>query len=206
VNRLHAIGAVLMLVASSSGGAQQGHWPTIKPAEVERTYDVSQSRSADTPLSLILRDVNHKPVYRLECHNGAYDVLSEYSYSGDFHCALFALKRGSQASWNLLATSNPAQQRSDWMNRGRMLAWQLYGTCGDVPDYGRNRRFRLRHMQLTLQFKNIRWRTGTRPLDPVLDRFTVRVHASPDANARTETSAPAPLRTEPTSCDFPSGG
>ena len=153
-----------------------------------------------------MRDVRNKPAYRLECHNVDYDVTSEYDYSGDFHCALFALKGGSRASWNLLATNDPVQRSTDWMNRGRMLASQLYGTCGDVPDYGRIRRFRLRHMRLTIEFANLRWRTETRPLDPVLEGFTVHVRATPDASAQTESSAPAPLKADPESCDFMPGG
>ena len=108
--------------------AQQARWPKIQPVDKTRTYDVSSPRTSDTPLRIIVRDVRNKPAYRLECHNVDYDVTSEYDYSGDFHCALFALKGGSRASWNLLATNDPVQRSTDWMNRGRMLASQLYGT------------------------------------------------------------------------------
>jgi hypothetical protein len=207
LNRALAIRVVCILVGAASPTAAQGaHWPTIQPVDVTRTYDVSGRRAADTPLRLIVRDVSGSPAYRLECHNGDYDVDSEINYSGDFQCALFALRGRSPTSWNLLATSDSVQQDSDWMNRGRMLAWQLHAECGDVPDYGRTRRFRLRHMLLTIQFKNIRWSAGRRPLDPGLDGFTVSVQASPDPHARTASSAPAPLRSDPEACDFPLGG
>lgn len=139
-------------------------------------------------------------------HNGDYADTSEYNFSGDFQCALFALKGRALASWNLLATSDPVQGGSDWMNRGRMLTWQLYRACGDVPDYGRTRRFRLRHMRLTIQFENIRWSAGRRPLDPGLDGFTVRISVSPDSSARTTSAAPAPLKLDPDLCGFPLGG
>jgi hypothetical protein len=97
-------------------------------------------------------------VYRLECHNGDCGVDSEYTYSGDFHCALFALSGRSRASSHLLATNSPAQQRSDWLNSGRMTAPQLYGACADVHDYGARRHFYLCHVLLTIEFRNVRWR------------------------------------------------
>lgn len=165
LNRTLAIGGVCMLVAAASPMvAQQAHWPTIQPVEVTRTYDVSGRRATDTPLRLIVRDVNGKPAYRLECHNGDYDEESEFNYSGDFHCALFAL-HGSRASENLLATEDSVQQGSDWMNRGRMLTWQLYGACGDVPDNGRTRRFQLRHVtHYPVQGHSLaRWSAAPRP-------------------------------------------
>ena len=206
LNRALAIRVVCMLVGAASPTAAQGaHWPTIQPVGVTRTYDVSGRRPADTPLRLIVRDVSGSPAYRLECHNGNYNDTSEYNYSGDFQCALFALRRDSPASWNLLATSDPVQQGSDWMNRGRVLAWQLYGACGGVPDYGRTRRFRMRHMQLMIQFKNIRWSAGRRPLDPGLDGFTVTVQAHPDPRARSASAEPAPSRSDPEACDSPPG-
>lgn len=207
LNRSLAIRVVCMLAgAASPMVAQVARWPTIQPVDVTRTYGVSGRRAADTPLRLIVRDVSGRPAYRLECHNGDYNDTSEYNYSGDFQCALFALKGRSPTSWNLLATSDPVQQGSDWMNRGRMLAWQLYGACGDVPDYGRIRRFRLRHVLLTIQFKNIRWTAGTRPLNPRLDGFTVSVQAHPDPHLQTASAAPAPLRSAPEACVSPLGG
>jgi hypothetical protein len=207
VKRTHVTGVVGMFIAFSSVGAQEAHWPTIRPVQVSRTYDVSGRGPKDTPLLLIVRDTSGRPAYRLECHNGDYDVDSLYNFSGDFQCALFALRGKAVASGNLLATSDPVQGSADWMNRGRMLAWQLYSAeCADVPDYGRTRRFRLRQMRLTIQFENLRWNARRRPLDPGLDDFTVRVRAAHDVSAWTQSAAPAPLKMDPKRCDFPLGG
>ena len=141
MRRIHTIPVLCVLILSSRMVAQVSNWPLIQAIEVSRSYDLPEWRVTDTPLRLILRDLRGAPVYRLECHNGDYGVDSEYTYSGDFHCALFALSGRSRASSNLLATNSPAQQRSGWLNRGRMTAPQLYGACADVHDYGARRRF-----------------------------------------------------------------
>ena len=204
MRRIHAVSVSCALFVSSRIVAQESKWPIIQATEMSRSYDLPESRETDTPLRLILRDLQGTPVYRLECHNGDYGVDSEYTYSGDFHCALFASSGSSRVSWNLLATKTPAQQRSDWLNRGRMTAPQLYGACANVPDYGASRRFYLRHMLLTIEFTNVRWKaTPTTSGEPKLARFTVHVRASPDPHARTDTAAPSPPPKVSRLCGFP---
>jgi len=101
----------------------------------------------DTPLVIFIKYRTGLPVYRLEFHNGNYEDSSEIDYSGDFQCALFALQGGTRVSWNLLATDEQAEQKSDCLNRGRMTTRQTWGDCGAKPEYGRIRHFRLRGMR-----------------------------------------------------------
>ena len=115
-----------------------------------------------------------------------YDDSSEITFSGDFHCALFAVTGNRRTSWNLLADKTPAQQHSDWLNRGRMIANQLRDECAGSP-YGITRVFRLRSMRLTLRFSDIQWVTG--PADDArLKQFTFLASASTDPTARESTA------------------
>jgi hypothetical protein len=136
-----------------------GVWPAIRPVEVSRTFDIS--KPGDTPFRLLIENRAGAPAYKLECHNGDYDDMSGMSYSGDFQCALFALgPNGERVSWNLFATDEKEERSSDWYNRARMIAGELYGACGENPDYGRVRRFRFRGMAITFWFENLVWQTG----------------------------------------------
>ena len=147
------------------------------------------------------------PAYEPECHNGNYADTSELTFSGDFQCALFALNESrAVVSWNLLATDEPAQQQSDWFNRGRMIANQLFGFCGTVPEYGKLRHFSLRGMLITFQFSNLIWSNQNRSprqyraqSRPQLQQFSFDVSVIEDGTAQTA-SAKAVSGTPPSSC------
>ncbi len=157
--RIHL--AVALACAGFGLAADAAAWPEIRPVEVSRTFDVS--KPGDTPFTLLIENGAGTPTYKLECHNGDYDDMSEMNYSGDFQCALFALgPDGERLSWNLLATDEKEERSSDWYNRARMVAGELYGACGENPDYGRIRRFRLRGMAITFWFENLVWQAGGR--------------------------------------------
>lgn len=117
-------------------------WPEVVPVHKAFTFVNPGQGGTDTPALLFVISVDGDTAYKLECHNVNYDHDSEMTFSGDFQCALFALKRGGIASANLLADSSRDQQTSDWLfNRGRLLAVQLWGPCGTYAEYGRLRNF-----------------------------------------------------------------
>lgn len=158
-------------------------WPEVQPVEASRTFDVS--KPGDTPFTLVIKDRAGAPAYKLECHNGDYDDTSEMNYSGDFQCALFALgANGERVSWNLLATDEKEEQSSDWYNRARVMAGELFGECGENPDYGRVRRFRLRGMAITFWFGNLVWQ-GRGSRGHRLAAFTFRLRVVNDGRALT---------------------
>ncbi len=166
-----------------AGGCQA--WPLIRPVKGSRRFDIS--KSGDTPLVLMIRSRTGDAVYKLECHNGDYDDTSEMNFSGDFQCALFALSSDcSRSTGNLLATDEKDEQTSDWYNRGRMTSGQLVGDCGENPDYGRVRRFKLRGMSIVFKFEGL---TGRAPRageggGPRVAAFTFGFSVVDDGDAR----------------------
>lgn len=163
-----------------------GAWPVIRPVHESHTYTVGGS--ADTPLISFLRTTDDVPAYELECHNGNYEDMSFINSSGDFQCVLFSLDGGRRTSWNLLASDDEAEQRSDSFNRGRMTANQLWSECGQIPEYGRVRHFRLRGMRITFEFKDLHWLSPSATSQHRLRSFTFVLDVSPDANAHSATA------------------
>jgi hypothetical protein len=198
------LGTCLALMNVRSASAQPPSWPSVKPTQVVQTFKESR---ADTPFLLIINGRSGAPAYKLECHNGNYEDTSEITFSGDFQCALFELnENGTVVSWNLLATDEPAQQRSDWFNRGRMTSSQLFGSCGAVPEYGMVRHFSLRGMLITFQFSDLVWSKQRRPLGrslsqarPQLQQFSFAVSVIVDGTAQTA-SAKAVQGTPASTC------
>lgn len=168
---------------------QAGGWPAIAPISSEHSY-VDDLKGNDTPFVLVVRDVAGNPVYRLECHNGDYDNVSGFNFSGDFDCALFALSSGVPSSHDLLATNAEAKVGRDWYNRGRMLAGQLWEGCEAVPEYGAVRHFMLRGMLITFEFKDLTWFPFEDFHRPRLRAFTFAVSFVVDSQAQTALAAP----------------
>lgn len=146
----------LLLLPGAGRGSGDESWPRVSHASARQTY-LLDATTSDTPFSLDIRDSFGSTAYRLECHSGEYENQAVMNFSGTFHCAFFALKDGARTSWNLLATDEEAEQRSDWYNRGRMLGDQLWGPCADYPEFGAIRNFRLRGMRITFRFDNLKW-------------------------------------------------
>jgi hypothetical protein len=162
-------------------------WPQIRATEGHQTFVDPGKGETDTPFHLLISDANGNTAYRLECHNGYYDGQFGISFSGDFHCGLFAMAGDERRSWNLLADATKAEGSSDWANRGRMLATQLRGECADTP-YGTRRVFRLRGMRIVFVFSDLKW-ISSDP-EPALQQFTFTTTVRPDPSAQTATSAP----------------
>lgn len=161
-------------------------WPAIRPVHITRTYNIKDD--SDTPLTAFIETADGAPVYKLECHNGNYEDLSFIDFSGDFQCALYSVEAGRRTSWNLLASDDRSEQRSDFLNRGRMTANQLWRECGAIPEYGRTRHFRLRGMHITFEFKNLHWASRTGPTPPQLIGFTFDVDVLRDAGSESATA------------------
>ena len=177
------------------------NWPLVQPVKKTVTFMEPGKSGTDIPLSLILKDTHGVPVYKLECHNGNYEDSSELNFSGNFQCSLFALKEGrTRASWNLLAAKTKDEQSSDWFNRGRMMANQLWGRCGDIPEYGRIRNFRLRKMLITLEFSNLKWSSKVVEGEHQLKQFTFTVSVVPDKDASTGAAKPVMASSSSNTC------
>jgi hypothetical protein len=85
---------------------------------------------------------------------------------------------------NLLdLTSDPYSRTS----RAEIFPDQLQGACADYPEWGRERSFRLRGMNLTMSMDQIKFAHGRRDLEGIVspDLVGVRIHVAvaPDVNA-----------------------
>ena len=191
---------VLAMVSTMSLLAEGKNWPTIQQTEGKQTYLRPGKEGTDTPFLLLLKSTEGVPLYKLECHNGNYEDSSEINFSGDFQCVLFAIKDDTRTSWNLLATGESTEQETDWLNRGRMTANQLWGQCGTFTEFGRIRHFKLRGILLTFEFTDLRWSPIANRRQPQLEKFTFKVSAVPDKSAQSAIAESVDVSAPPSSC------
>jgi hypothetical protein len=169
--------------------AEANNWPVVQPLRETRTFVNPGRDNADTPFLTLIKDSEGVPIYKLECHNGNYDDESEIDFSGDFHCALFAVKGDTLKSANLLAANTRDERSRDWWNRGRMRSEQLRGECLAYPEYSTVRHFRLRQMLITLRFTDIAWSASKdQQNNPLLGKFTFTVDVVPEKTAHSQTA------------------
>ena len=193
----------LVLVSAASLFAQASKWPTIRPLEEKKVFINPGQNNADTPFVAFIKASDGVPAYKLECHNGNYENESEMNFSGDFQCALFAVKGTTRTSGNLLASDTKNELSTDWWNRGRMRAAQLRGECLKYPEYSTDRRFKLRGMLLTLRFADVKWSPRKdQQGEPMLAGFTFLVKAVPDESAQSS-RAELPAGPRPPSACYP---
>jgi hypothetical protein len=203
---VHLVRIVIFIsILGPSVAGFRSTWPSVQPVTRSYTF-VAKDEPSDYPVVLLIPTTQGVPAYRLECHSGDYEGEYVIYFSGTFHCGLFEVRGDKATSWNLLADNTKEEQSSDWFNRGRMISGQLLGDCGEYPEYGRVRHFRMRGMEVTLQFTDLQWRNRQSPPSPQnkpsprLQQFTVIVSVAPDATAKSATSERTTARRPPQSC------
>lgn len=142
---------VIYLLISSICYADQS-WPQVTPMKKSIIIDAKNEAA-----KFNIEDKNGKPLYLVECHSAGYEGDRDFDYSGDFECRLKSLY--SKEAYSTLFTDNPKQSR-DWQSRARVFAEELVGQCGDYPEYGRIRHFRLRGMLITLTFSEVHFKNS----------------------------------------------
>jgi hypothetical protein len=98
-------------------------------------------------------------------------------------CGLFA----SGSKINLL---NEGIDPYTLMSRATIYPEQLYGTCADYPQWGKSRRFRLRHFTLTMTLDNPEFTRGDFSMH-ALRSVTLRVNIVPDKSADNTSAMPS---------------
>ena len=192
---------VMGILSLLSVRAQANNWPVIQPLRETRTFVNPGRDNADTPFLVLIKDSEGVPIYKVECHNGNYENESEINFSGDFHCALFAVKGDTLKSVDLLAANTRNERSTDWWNRGRMLSYQLRGECLSYPEYSVLRHFKLRGMLITSRFTDIEWSASKdQQNNPLLGKFTFTLDVVPDKKAHSETAELPRGRKPPRSC------
>ncbi len=190
---------ILTLPIWLAGLSYVGHpvsWLPVAP--LERTFDFPDASQAEVSLAIPGRD--GQALYRLECHTWRYEKDPDFDYSGDFECRLTSSY--AKEEYSTLLTDDPNQSR-DWQSRGRFLVPELVGRCGDYPEYGRARNFRLRGMRLRLELKDvnvIRSLEGATRGPFALRSFRLVVKVEPDPEASSTIAEPARVPKPPPQC------
>lgn len=192
-----------MAVACSwSALAGAASWPTVSP--LRRTFHVQDVDKADVVLDIT--SPKGKALYELQCHSAGYRSDPDFDYSGDFECRLSTTDELDD--YSTLLTEDPNQSR-DWESRGRFLAAQLIQPCGNYPNLGRTRTFRLRGFDLTLSLSHIKFdphRLSPWGNAPRIDSLDLQVSVVPDADANSNIAASPslpPLQSVPKVCRQP---
>jgi hypothetical protein len=156
-------------------------WPEIASSHKKIRFAGHQL----TKISILGR--NRKPLYDLYCclnPNFPADTANERIFSGDFHCFLFS-RYDFDGSQGYLLCDDP-YPTVEGQGRGRFWIGDITGKCGDYPDYGKIREFRLRGMDLTLsiaRFELVSSRVGSDSEETKIRTLDLEVTATPDFTA-----------------------
>lgn len=164
---------ILSAIASSLVGKA---WPTVRP--LEQTFDFPDAGKGLAKTFVL--DAAGRHLYLFICRRG--DDASgpgNILYSGTLDCRLMEARRGEREENLFLETPNIAA----WYSRGRMFDDELYGACGDYPEYGRIRHFYLRGMSITLSFDNAQFAPARGSAVPRLVSYVLKLKVVPDPKA-----------------------
>lgn len=170
--------ALILLPFARSAHAFQ--WPEIKAVEKDFTIgDVGESY-----LHFEIQGKDGKPLYQFECATpGAYNNRDlEFDYTGDFECRLW---NAEDTRYPTLLLDDPNESDA-WNSRGRFFAYELFGLCGEYPEFGRIRHFRFRGMAITMTLDAVRLVRGAvndRGRRLRLSSFHFHISIRPDSKA-----------------------
>jgi hypothetical protein len=131
---------------SSALAAQSENMSNPRVQSFSQTFEVPDVSQAN--VITLIRSKTGKPLYRLRCHSAGFTGDSDFDYSGDFECRLSSAVHKDK--YSTLLTEDKHQSR-DWESRGRFFASELKGECAKIPNFGVERQFKLRGMDLTLR-------------------------------------------------------
>lgn len=165
-------------------------YPTVAP--VQRTFVVADVEKANVVLDI--KSPEGTALYKLQCHSAGYTDDPDFEYSGDLECRLSSIR--SHNAYSTLLTEDPHQSR-DWESRGRFFAADLRGACAQIPQFGTDRKFRLRGIELVLKVTDPMFTTSGK-LKSL--KLTVKVQPAPSAKTAIAEKVPLPKIGVPTEC------
>ncbi len=185
------IGIILGLCVSALSGTTIYRWPEVTPLQKHFHFANAHEANAD----VYIHGLDGKPLYLLKCRTGEYEGDPDFNYSGDFQCRLISLYEDALST---SMTENPFAT-TDHETRARVFAEELWGQCGDYPEYGRVRHFRLLGMKLTFKFSEVIFdrkqgrssRAGDEGVS--LRSFGFDVQVNPDKDALSVIAEPVPF-------------
>jgi hypothetical protein len=170
--------------------AAAAEWPAVEG--LKTTFRFVDGRQEH--LDLRIRSRTKEELYRLDCFLNAWEhAARDFDYSGAFECRLTPVDPSTRFS--TLLTEEPGQSR-DWESRGRFLLPEIQGQCGEYPEFGRVRTFRLRGMKLTLEITDLRIAGGSARTNlpwkvARISELGLNVAVEVDAGAQSEIAEPA---------------
>jgi hypothetical protein len=143
--------AVPSLVAQSPV-THRRDWPKIRSFQFKTRVN---AKSRQIFFSVPIYNVTGNVEYTFTCHGGTDEYLDSLEKSlGE--CIVspmcFFLSKGSQQTTGALLAEDAA---ASWHTRAQVRYESLIGPCGDYPEFGRVRHFRVMAMQITVEFSNI---------------------------------------------------
>lgn len=155
-------------------------WPRVADLDTAIAINVLSQR---IHFKLPLKGRTGKTLYTIFCRGGSTVYLDSLSdKTGVNYCGAlcFFLVKGTpdetkslQGNWNLLCEDGTAH----WYSRGQIMDYtELVGACGNYPEYGNLRHFRLRGLELALHFIRITTDSVGKPTS-----FVVAMSAHPDS-------------------------
>ncbi|MFC4158753.1 hypothetical protein [Chitinimonas lacunae] len=161
-------------------------WPEV--GEVHASFRVS---TAHPHASLIIPDLDGRPLYRLSCHQGDYESAEEGDFDNMYHCKLWDARQpqpGPDLLW-------PTPQWNRARTRALFTLEQLMGSCAKDPYFGQVRSFRFRGMEMRLAVSDFRYPDMRRLLKeevPFSFSLQLKVDVRPAPQAKAQYVGPAP--------------
>jgi hypothetical protein len=163
-------------------------WPPIAPTSASVFFASGQ----DANFALQIKSAaNGSTLYVLECHTFTFED-PDFNYSGDFECRLRTVAGDAGPLGTLLADR---KSEREWDTRGRFLREEVEGDCARYPDYGVQRRFRLRGMSLTIALSDLTLAPrkasphGSERVAPAFRSFRMTVEVNRDDAATSDIAA-----------------
>ncbi len=206
------LAAVIALAATGSHTippTRTFRWPRITP--VHKSFYLPDAWRAS--VALVIKGVDGVPLYRLQCYGerakrspSDLQLHPDALYVGEFDCHLYSLS--SPAAWDTLLT-DITLPGGEAYSRAAVGATELVGACGNYPEYGLVRHFRLRGMMITFMYSDVRakeeltsrgapYPPGTPRVDlPELTSFRFTVDIARDPTAVSTIAEPVPFASPP---------
>ena len=178
------VAIILGLFSKPTFSSESTNWPVIQ--EVEKIYELNAS-AKEINISFPIKDVNGVTQYLFVCKGGSTEYLDKLSdetginYTGWLGCRL--IEGNKEKEFSLLAEDGKS---APWHTRGQVFTLsELSGECGNYPEYGRTRHFKLRGFVLTLDFIDIHETDGE------IDKLKLKVSLAKDPKANSKYAEPA---------------
>lgn len=176
---LYAISLIIWTILPNRSLAQS--WPEIRETEVSVRFSAQYDQFE---IKLPIHGEAGEVLYWVYCGGGKDKYLDSFydrfdiNYVGPLFCSLTDFEGPSEATW--LSSDGS----SIWHSRGQFHYRQLLGACGDYPEFGKVRNFKLRGMLITLEISDVN------EVNKTIQDFLLTIKVTKDTTALTAQAEP----------------